>query len=182
MRFLLALGLVLLLTLSNETRAAEPYGGSGGGIAKPPPTSGRDPGSRSPAHDVRPEFTIEGVVSAADGTPVAGAHVKLFAGGALMATANSASDGSFRILELPEWDRDARVDLWVEGPLPDRHVPVDVSLGANPDDPLRSPCQPRVTLRSGSVNVAVRLLTEREMLASLKASGCLKSAASRSVP
>jgi hypothetical protein len=121
-----------------------------------------------------PEQVVVGDVKSSDGKPVAGVAIKLFADGRLIEIAHTTSAGSYE-MKLPlSVEKDESVVMWfVESSstfLPQCIVLKKSSMARSVN--LFSECLVDVRMRP-QMRVDATMLTEGELLASLKTRDCL---------
>ncbi|MFH1313042.1 MAG: hypothetical protein ABIJ00_07405 [Candidatus Eisenbacteria bacterium] len=121
-----------------------------------------------------PQQVIVGDVVGADGKPIGGVMVKLFADGLLVEVGHTTAAGSFE-LRLPlNVERDETVVLWfmstTESLLPQCVLLKESSRAAKAN--LFSKCINEVRMRP-QMRVDVTMMGESEVVASLKLKGCL---------
>jgi hypothetical protein len=121
-----------------------------------------------------PEQMIVGVVTGSDGKPVGGVAVKLFANGRLVELTHTTSAGDYEVLLPLRVDEDETVVLWfvdTAGNYPPQEILIKESSRAT-EAGLFSDCIREVRMRP-QMRVDVTLMTDSEMMASYKSSGCL---------
>ena len=121
-----------------------------------------------------PEQMVVGVVTGSDDKPVGGVTVKLFADGKLIEVAHTTSAGDYETLLPLRIDEDETVVLWfidTAGNYPPQEVLVKESSEAQ-EVGLFSDCVREVRMRP-QMRVDVKLMTDSEMMASYRSSGCL---------
>lgn len=180
-RFLIALALVGTVGAAG----AKEGGGSGGGSTPDPgmPQERRiqdDIGGSTlnPTRDAEPAFQIDGAVADGSGRPLADVIVKLFNNGLVSASAQTATDGSFRIQADPALGGNNSSVLWFQSPDPERLLDAQAVLSegsAAREAGLFPRCVPRVNIVGSQATVAVRLMTEDEAKAAVEQSKCLES-------
>lgn len=171
----------LLLALGAAVARAAP-----GDVATPPPSPGPLEDRRigedvlgstsNPVRAVPQALWIDGTVVDAQGTPLEGVLVKLFANGIVRGTARSANDGTFSLEGDPPVGGNNSSVIWFQSPAPDRLLDSHVVLYAG--DVARAKklfpeCVQRVTIAGNTATVEVTLLSEAERFAALEDSGCL---------
>jgi hypothetical protein len=162
---------VVLALVAAAGYGAEPPGKPDDASLKPPiqtPAEGTPMGL--------PEQMLSGSVTDAAGQPLGGVAIKLFADGSLAQVAHTAASGAYEMQIPLNLEKDQTVVLWfvsTSEPLMPKPVVLKESSAAR-SGALFSPCTLEVKMRP-QMRVDVKLLTENEELASLKAKGCLSA-------
>lgn len=121
-----------------------------------------------------PEQMVVGEVTGSDGKPIGGVMVKLFADGGLVEVGHTTSAGSYEMRLPLSVERDETVVMWfvsTTGSLVPQCVVLKKSSSARKAN-LFSECTLEVKMRP-QMRVDVTLLTETEVVASLKMKGCM---------
>jgi hypothetical protein len=121
-----------------------------------------------------PEQMIVGKVTGSDEEAVAGVTVKLFADGKIVEISHTTSAGDYEIPLPLRIDQDETVVLWfmdTTGMYPPQKVLIKKSSRAD-DASLFSRCTREVRMRP-QMRVDFELVTESEMAAAYKSTGCL---------
>ena len=121
-----------------------------------------------------PEQMVVGEVVGSDGKPIGGVMVKLFADGLLIEVGHTTSGGSYE-LRLPlSIERDETVVMWFVSTT-GVHLPQCIVLKKSSQASranLFSECTHEARMRP-QMRVDVTMMTEGELVASLKLKGCL---------
>ena len=121
-----------------------------------------------------PEQMVVGEVTGSTGKPIGGVTVKLFADGRLVEVGHTTSAGSYEMRLPLSVERDETVVMWfasTTGNLMPQCVVLKKSSSARKAS-LFSECTLEVKMRP-QMRVDVTLMTESEMVASLKMKNCL---------
>ena len=170
MERLILISCVVLVVLCSVGHAVEP-----GSKADEATTSSQLPRTLDKGAPLPfPEQMVVGDVVGPDGKPIGGVMVKLFADGLLVELGHTTAAGSYE-LRLPlSVERDETVVLWfmatTGGFLPQCVLLKESSRAGKAN--LFSKCINEVRMRP-QMRVDVTLMTESELVASLKLKGCL---------
>lgn len=174
------LGIVALLTgaLVSAASAAPPGGGGGGGSGgtgtAPPRHSRRDPGAL-PQQGESAGLQVGGRVVDADGQPLGGIVVKMFANGMIISSATTTPDGSFEIEGNPQIGGNNTTTLWFQGQ-GDRFLPTGVILALGSvaaEKKLYPDCTRTVDFLGNTARIEVTMMTLDQRNAVIQESDCL---------
>ena len=187
---------VLLLTLAclavPPAVLAGPGGssspGSGGGARPPvePRRLGEDVSGNTPSAQRTPGAAVdlEGRVTSANGSPLAGIVVKAFANGLLLGAVETDADGAFTLSARPMHEKKGSAIVWFQSPDPGRYLDTSVVLWADPTaqaQKLFPECQHYLS-RASVGKLAVTMLSADEQQAAVIASKCLEGGPATSSP
>ena len=170
MKRLILISCVIVVISISVGHAVEPGSKTDEGATSSGVTRRLDKGAPLPF----PEQMVVGDVLAADGKPIGGVMVKLFADGLMVEVGHTTAAGSYE-LRLPlSVERDETVVLWfmstTGGYLPQCVLLKESSKAAKAN--LFSECIHEVRMRP-QMRVDVTMMIESELVASLKLKGCL---------
>ncbi|MFN8176484.1 MAG: carboxypeptidase-like regulatory domain-containing protein [bacterium] len=187
--FLLALAcLIVPPAVLAGPGGTSPPGSSGGGARPPvePRRLGEDVSGNTPNAQRTPGAAVdlEGRVTSANGSPLAGIVVKAFANGLLLGAVETEADGEFTLSARPMHEKKGSAVVWFESPDPGRYLDACVVLWADPtaeQQKLFPECEPHLN-RASVGKLAVTMLSADEQQAAVIASRCLEGGEPTSSP